>query len=50
MTTVLRAQDVLCVDETPTHVVGKATDTHGAPVGGCPHALTVRTPDARLVW
>jgi hypothetical protein len=46
----LRAQDVLCADETPTNVVHKDTDAHGEPVAGSPHAVTVRTPDARLVW
>jgi transposase len=50
MTTALRAQDVLCADETPTNVVHKDTDTHGEPVAGSPHAVTVRTPDARLVY
>jgi hypothetical protein len=50
MTTALRAEDVLCADETPTNVVHKDTDEHGEPVAGSPHAVTVRTPDARLVW
>jgi transposase len=50
MKTALRAQDVLCADETPTNVVGKATDAHGEPVAGSAHAVTVRTPDARLVY
>jgi transposase len=50
MTAALRAEDVLCADETPTNVIGKDTDTHGEPVPGSPHAVTVRTPDARLVW
>jgi transposase len=50
MKTALRAEDVLCADETPTNVVGKNTDAHGEPVHGSPHAVTVRTPDARLVW
>ncbi|MCA1682137.1 MAG: IS66 family transposase [Actinobacteria bacterium] len=50
MKTALRAQDVLCVDETPTNVIHKNTDEHGQPVPGSPHAVTVRTPDARLVW
>ena len=49
MTTALRAEDVLCVDETPTNVIGKDTDAHGEPLPGSPHAITVRTPDARLV-
>jgi transposase len=46
----LRAEDVLCADETPTNVVHKDTDAEGEPVAGSPHAVTVRTPDARLVW
>jgi transposase len=50
MKTALRAQDVLCADETPTNVVHKDTDAHGEPVAGSPHAVTVRTPDARLVY
>jgi hypothetical protein len=50
MKTALRAEDVLCADETPTNVIGKNTDAHGEPVPGSPHAVTVRTPDARLVW
>jgi transposase len=50
MTTALRAQDVLCADETPTNVIGKDTDAHGEPVVGSVHAVTVRTPDARLIW
>jgi hypothetical protein len=50
MKTALRAEDVLCADETPTNVIHHDTDAHGEPVGGSPHAVTVRTPDARLVW
>ncbi|MGH3782613.1 MAG: IS66 family transposase [Pseudonocardiaceae bacterium] len=46
----LRAEEVLCADETPTNVISKNTDTHGKPVPGAAHAVTVRTPDARLVW
>jgi len=49
MKTALRAENVLCGDETPTNVVG--TDTApGEPVAGSAHAVTVRTPDARLVY
>jgi len=29
MRTALRAEDVLCADETPTNVIGKDTDEHG---------------------
>jgi transposase len=50
MRTALRAEDVLCADETPTNVIHKNTDAHGEPVAGSAHAVTVRTPDARLVW
>jgi len=50
MKTALGAEDVLCADETPTNVISKNTDEHGQPVPGSPHAVTVRTPDARLVW
>ena len=50
MKTALRAEDVLCADETPTNVIHKDTDAHGQPVPGSAHAVTVRTPDARLVW
>lgn len=50
MRTALRAEDVLCADETPTNVIRKDTDAQGEPVAGSAHAVTVRTPDARLVW
>jgi hypothetical protein len=50
MTTALRAQDVLCADETPTNVVSTDTDEHGQSVAGSAYVVTVRTPDARLVW
>jgi len=50
MKTALRAEEVLCGDETPTNVIRRDTDEHGQPVAGSPHAVTVRTPDARLVW
>ncbi|MGH3575217.1 MAG: IS66 family transposase [Pseudonocardiaceae bacterium] len=50
MKTALRAEDVLCADETPTNVISPNTDEHGQPLPGAPHAVTVRTPDARLVW
>ena len=50
MTTELRAEEVLCGDETPINVIHKDTDEHGQPVPGSPHAVIVRTPDARLIW
>jgi transposase len=46
ITTTLRAQDVLCADETPTNVVHHDTDDQGEPMPGAPHAVTVRTLDA----
>jgi hypothetical protein len=49
MITALRAEDVLCADETPVNVLS-STDEHEQPLAGSPHAVTVRTPDARLVW
>lgn len=50
MTQALHAEEVLCGDENPTNVVHKDTDEHGQPMPGSPHAVTVRTPDARLVY
>ena len=50
MKTALAAEEVLCADETPTIVLRTDTDAQGEPVAGSPHAVTVRTPDARLVW
>jgi transposase len=50
ITQALRAEDVLCADETPTNVVDHDTDAPSQPVPGSPPAVTVRTPDARLVW
>jgi transposase len=50
MKAALGAEDVLCADETPTNVISKNTDEHGQLLPGSPHAVTVRTPDARLVW
>jgi hypothetical protein len=32
------------------HVLRKDLDTFGRPLPGAPHAVTVRTPDARLIW
>jgi transposase len=46
----LQAEDVLCGDETPANVITKDTDEHGETVPGAPHAVTIRTPDARLIW
>lgn len=49
MVTALRAEDVLCADETPVNVVDNV-DGDAAPATGSPHVVTVRTPDERLVW
>ncbi len=50
MTNALRAEDVLCGDETPVNVINKDLDEDGNIVPGQPQAVVVRTPDARLVW
>lgn len=49
MMAALRAEPVLCADETAVNVLGKDTDAAGAPVPGSPHVIAVRTPDERLV-
>jgi transposase len=49
MIAALRAEDVLCADETPVNVVANLDDD-GEPAEGSPQVVTVRTPDARLVW
>jgi transposase len=49
MVAALRAEDVLCADETPVNVVANV-DQHGQPTTGSAHVVTVRTPDERLVW
>jgi transposase IS66 family protein/transposase IS66-like protein len=46
----LRAEDVLCGDETPVNIARKDIDPGtGEPVPGSEHVITVRTPDERLV-
>ena len=50
MTAALRSEEVLCGDETPVNVVTKDAGPHGEAVPGAPHAVTIRTPDARLIW
>ncbi|MFC0863946.1 IS66 family transposase [Sphaerimonospora cavernae] len=51
MTAALRAEDVLCGDESPVNVLRKDLDeTTGEPKPGQPHAVVIRTPDERLVW
>ena len=49
MIAALRSQAVLCADETPVNVVDNI-DPDGEPAAGAPHVVTVRTPDAKLVW
>lgn len=50
MTTALRGEDVLCGDESPVNVLENDLDKDGEQVKGAPHAVTLRTPDARLIW
>ncbi|WP_214316668.1 IS66 family transposase [Nonomuraea sediminis] len=51
MRAALRAEDVLCGDESPVNVLCKDRDeVSGEPKAGQPHAVVIRTPDARLVW
>lgn len=51
MKAALRAEEVLCGDETPVNVLTNDRDeTTGEPAPGAPHAVTLRTPDARLIW
>ncbi|MGH3500256.1 MAG: IS66 family transposase [Nocardioidaceae bacterium] len=51
MRSALRAEEVLCGDESPIHALGNDVDqATGQEVAGTPHALTLRTPDARLIW
>jgi len=49
MIAALRAEDVLCADETPVNVVDNV-QPDGQPAHGSPHVVAVRTPDPRLVW
>jgi hypothetical protein len=49
MIAALRAEEVLCADETPVNVVANV-EGDGEPAEGSPQVVTVRTPDARLVW
>jgi transposase len=51
MKAALRAEEVLCGDESPVNVLRNDLDENSSePVAGAPHAVTLRTPDARLVW
>jgi transposase len=50
MATALRAEQVLCGDETPVNVLRKDLDpATGQPESGAEHVVTLRTPDARLI-
>jgi transposase len=51
MRAALRAEKVLCGDESPVNVLRKDTDPDtGQDKAGSPHVVTLRTPDARLIW
>ena len=50
MKTALQAEPVICGDETPVNIVYPDTGQQGEVVPGAPHVVTLRTPDARLVW
>lgn len=51
MKTALQAEDVLCGDESPVNVLRNDTDPGtGGQVPGAPHAITLRSTDARLIW
>lgn len=46
-----RGEDVLCGDESPVNVWTNDLDAEtNQPVAGAPHAVTLRTPDTRLIW
>ncbi|MDQ3763771.1 MAG: transposase [Actinomycetota bacterium] len=51
MKAALHAEEVLCGDESPVNVLTNDRDTDsGKEAAGAPHAVTLRTPDARLIW
>ena len=50
MNAALRGEDVLCGDESPVNVLRNDLDDSGEQVAGAPHAVTLRTPDARLIY
>lgn len=50
MRVALRAEEVLCGDETPVNLVHRAVDALGRPLPGAPHVVALRSTDARLVW
>lgn len=45
----LRAEPVLCADETPVNVIRNAGQD-GQIRPGSPHVVTIRAPDERLIW
>lgn len=49
MKAALRAEQVLCADETPVSLIRNA-GADGQVLAGSPHVVTVRTPDQRLIW
>ncbi len=49
MKAALRAEPVLCADETPVSVIRNAGDD-GKILAGSPHVVTIRAPDQRLIW
>jgi hypothetical protein len=50
MRAALRAELVLCGDETPVNVARRDVDDAGWPVPGGQHVVTLGTPDERLAW
>jgi transposase IS66 family protein/uncharacterized protein DUF6444 len=51
MKAALRGEEVLCGDESPVNVLDNDLDeATGEQVAGAPHAVALRTPDARLMW
>jgi len=49
MKAALRAEDVLCADETPVSVI-RNVGADGQLKAGSPHVVAIRTPDQRLIW
>jgi hypothetical protein len=43
----LRAEEVLCGDETPVNVIRKGRRPDGKEAADAPHAAVIRTPDGR---
>jgi hypothetical protein len=49
MKAALRAEPVLCADETPANLIRNARGD-GQVLAGSPHVVTIRAPDQRLIW